>query len=108
MINDSPYLSWASIFYSFRGSSTNYYFPLDFTVGGAVASFGRRLEWPDDFFRVMWSAKYMQKEYEGSPRKILIIILVDFKKHEASVFHKFFQETVEIEQNFLQMALLLF
>ena len=53
MINDSPYLVGASIFYSFRGSSTNYYFPLDFTVGGAVASFGRRLEWPDDFFRVM-------------------------------------------------------
>ena len=66
MINDSPYLVGASLFYSFRGSSTNYYFPLDFTVGGAVASFGRRLEWPDDFFRVMWSAKYMQKEYEGS------------------------------------------
>ena len=66
MINDSPFLVGASIFYSYRGSSTNYYFPLDFTVGGAVTSFGRRLEWPDDFFRVMWSAKYMQKEYEGS------------------------------------------
>ena len=65
MINDSPYLVGASLFYSFRGSSTNYYFPLDFTVAGAVASFGRRLEWPDDFFRVMWSAKVMQKEYEG-------------------------------------------
>ena len=70
MINDSPYLVGASIFYSYRGSSTNYYFPLDFTVGGAVASFGRRLEWPDDFFRVMWSAKYMQKEYEGSEEDI--------------------------------------
>jgi len=70
MINDSPYLVGASIFYSFRGSSTNYYFPLDFTVGGAVASFGRRLEWPDDFFRVMWSAKFMQKEYEGSQSDI--------------------------------------
>lgn len=70
MINDSPYLVGASIFYSFRGSSTNYYFPLDFTVGGAVASFGRRLEWPDDFFRVMWSAKFMQKEYEGSQEDI--------------------------------------
>ena len=66
MINDSPFLVGASIFYSYRGSSTNYYFPLDFTVGGAVSSFGRRLEWPDDFFRVMWSVKYMQKEYEGS------------------------------------------
>jgi outer membrane protein insertion porin family len=70
MINDSPYLVGASLFYSFRGSSTNYYFPLDFTVGGAVASFGRRLEWPDDFFRVMWSAKFMQKEYEGSQADI--------------------------------------
>ena len=70
MINDSPYLVGASLFYSFRGSSTNYYFPIDFTVGGAVASFGRRLEWPDDFFRVMWSAKYMQKEYEGSQEDI--------------------------------------
>jgi outer membrane protein insertion porin family len=70
MINDSPYLVGASIFYSFRGSSTNYYFPLDFTVGGAVTSFGRRLEWPDDFFRVMWSAKYMQKSYEGTQSDI--------------------------------------
>ena len=51
-------------------NNENYYFPLDFTVGGAVASFGRRLEWPDDFFRVMWSAKYMQKEYEGSEEDI--------------------------------------
>ena len=70
MINDSPYLVGASVFYSYRGSSTNYFFPLDFTVGGAVASFGRRLEWPDDFFRVMWSAKFMQKEYEGSQEDI--------------------------------------
>jgi outer membrane protein insertion porin family len=70
MINDSPYLVGASIFYSFRGSSTNYYFPLDFTVGGAVTSFGRRLEWPDDFFRIMWSAKYMQKSYEGTQSDI--------------------------------------
>ena len=70
MINDSPYLVGASIFYSYRGSSTNYYFPLDFTVAGAAASFGRRLEWPDDFFRVMWSARVMQKQYEGSEADI--------------------------------------
>lgn len=70
MINDSPFLVGASVFYSYRGSSTNYYFPLDFTVGGAVASFGRRLEWPDDFFRVMWSVKFMQKEYEGTQADI--------------------------------------
>ena len=43
---------------------------MDFTVGGAVASFGRRLEWPDDFFRVMWSVKYMQKQYEGTQEDI--------------------------------------
>ena len=70
MINDSPYLVGASIFYSYRGSSTNYYFPLDFTVAGAVASFGRRLEWPDDFFRVMWSAKLMEKQYQGTQADI--------------------------------------
>jgi len=70
MINDSPYLVGASIFYSYRGSSTNYYFPLDFTVAGAVTSFGRRLDWPDDFFRVMWSAKIMEKQYEGTQEDI--------------------------------------
>ena len=70
MINDSPYLVGASIFYSYRGSSTNYYFPLDFTVAGAVVSFGRRLEWPDDFFRVMWSAKLMEKQYQGTQADI--------------------------------------
>ena len=70
MINDSPYLIGGSLFYSYRGSSTNYYFPLDFTVAGASFSFGRRLEWPDDFFRVMWSASIVEKEYDGSQADI--------------------------------------
>ena len=70
MINDSPYLIGGSLFYSYRGSSTNYYFPLDFTVAGGAFSFGRRLEWPDDFFRVMWSASIVEKEYDGSQEDI--------------------------------------
>ncbi len=70
MINDSPYLIGGSLFYSYRGSSTNYYFPLDFTVAGGSFSFGRRLEWPDDFFRVMWSASIVEKEYDGSQTDI--------------------------------------
>ena len=70
MINDSPYLIGGSLFYSYRGSSTNYYFPLDFTVAGASFSFGRRLEWPDDFFRVMWSTSIVEKEYDGSQEDI--------------------------------------
>ena len=70
MINDSPYLIGGSLFYSYRGSSTNYYFPLDFTVAGASFSFGRRLEWPDDFFRVMWSSSIVEKEYDGSQEDI--------------------------------------
>ena len=70
MVNDSPYLIGGSLFYSYRGSSTNYYFPLDFTVAGGSFSFGRRLEWPDDFFRIMWSARVMQKEYDGSETDI--------------------------------------
>ena len=70
MINDSPYLIGGSLFYSYRGSSTNYYFPLDFTVAGGSFSFGRRLEWPDDFFRVMWSASIVEKEYDGSQADI--------------------------------------
>ena len=59
-----------SLFYSYRGSSTNYYFPLDFTVAGGSFSFGRRLEWPDDFFRVMWSASIVEKEYDGTQADI--------------------------------------
>ena len=70
MINDSPYLIGGSLFYSYRGSSTNYYFPLDFTVAGGSFSFGRRLEWPDDFFRVMWSASIVEKEYDGTQADI--------------------------------------
>ena len=70
MINDSPYLIGGSLFYSYRGSSTNYYFPLDFTVAGGSFSFGRRLEWPDDFFRVMWSASMVEKEYDGTQADI--------------------------------------
>jgi len=65
MVNDTPNLLGFSLYYSFRGASTNYYFPLDFTVKGGSVTWGRRFRWPDDYFRGNWSFRAVEKEYSG-------------------------------------------
>ncbi len=66
MIYDTPNLVGFSLFYTYRGASTNYSYPLDFAMRGASLTWGRRLRWPDDFFRGNWNLGYTQKEYYGS------------------------------------------
>ena len=65
MVYDTPNLIGFSIYYSFRGASTNYYFPLDFTAKGGSVTWGRRFRWPDDYFRGNWALRSVEKEYSG-------------------------------------------
>lgn len=66
MINDTPNLVGGSLFYSFRGASTQYYYPLDLTVMGGSLMWGRRFRWPDDFFRGQWGFQVTKKVYNGT------------------------------------------
>jgi outer membrane protein insertion porin family len=66
MINDTPNLVGGSLFYSFRGASTQYYYPLDLTVMGGSLIWGRRFRWPDDFFRGQWGLQITKKIYNGT------------------------------------------
>jgi len=66
MVNDTKNLLGASIFYTFRGSSSMYYSPLNFTMAGGALTWGRIFKWPDDFFRGTWSFQVVRKTYEGS------------------------------------------
>jgi outer membrane protein insertion porin family len=65
MIYDTPNLVGGSLFYSFRGKSTQYYYPLDLTVMGGSIMWGRRFRWPDDFFRGQWGFQVTKKVYDG-------------------------------------------
>jgi outer membrane protein insertion porin family len=65
MINDTPNLVGFSLFYTFQGASTQYYYPLDITVRGGSVRWGRRLRWPDNLFRSSWSLQVTQKNYDG-------------------------------------------
>ncbi len=66
MINDTPNLVGGSIFYSFRGKSTQYSYPLDLKIMGGSLMWGRRFRWPDDFFRGQWGFQITRKLYDGT------------------------------------------
>lgn len=72
MINDTPNLVGGSLFYSFRGKSTQYYYPLDLTVMGGSLMWGRRFRWPDDFFRGQWGFQITNKIYNGTPEDLVL------------------------------------
>lgn len=65
MINDTPNLVGGSLFYTFQGASTQYYYPIDIEVFGGSIMLGRRLRWPDDYFRGQWGFTVTQKNYNG-------------------------------------------
>jgi outer membrane protein insertion porin family len=61
---DTPNLVGASVTYTERGSSTSsYYYPYDLTVMGGSLRWGRRLRWPDNYFRISWSFGAYKKKY---------------------------------------------
>lgn len=66
MVNDTKNLLGGSIFYTFRGGSSMYSSPIDYTMAGGSVTWGRIFKWPDDFFRGTWSFQVVRKVYEGS------------------------------------------
>ena len=66
MFNDTPNRVGFSLFYQFRGQGNSYYFyPFDQLRRGGSLQWGRRLKWPDDYFRAWWELEYIQNEYMG-------------------------------------------
>ena len=65
MVNDTNNLLSGSLFYSFSGSSSMNYAPLDMITKGGSFRWGRRFKWPDDYFRGSWSFTAHQRIYEA-------------------------------------------
>ena len=52
--------------YQFRGQGNSYYFyPFDQRTRYGSIQWGRRLKWPDDYFRAFWEITVRQTEYMG-------------------------------------------
>jgi outer membrane protein insertion porin family len=66
---NTPNLIGVSAFYSERGSSRYQvsYFNFDLLQWGGSVRFGRRLRWPDNFFRGSWIFQGVDKRYLGDP-----------------------------------------
>ena len=55
-----------SLGYQFRGQGNSYYFyPFDQRTRYGSLQWGRRLKWPDDYFRAFWEITVRQTEYMG-------------------------------------------
>ena len=63
MVNDTKNLIGGSIFYQFRGGSSLYTAPIDYTIAGTSITWGRIFKWPDDFFRGNWTLQIVRKTY---------------------------------------------
>ena len=63
MVNDTKNLIGGSIFYQFRGGSSMYTAPIDYTIKGTSITWGRIFKWPDDFFRGNWTFQVVRKIY---------------------------------------------
>ena len=63
MVNDTKNLIGGSIFYQFRGGSSIYTAPIDYTIKGSSITWGRIFKWPDDFFRGNWTFQVVRKIY---------------------------------------------
>ena len=70
MVRDSRNLIGFSLFYTLRGQSTSYYYPLDISMLGGSLRWGRRFKWPDDYFRGTWVARWVNKTYTGTQDNI--------------------------------------
>ena len=66
MFRDTPNRIGFSLFYTFRGQGNSYYFyPFDQLTKGGSIEWGRRLKWPDDYFRAYWTLTVRRAEYMG-------------------------------------------
>ncbi|MCH7731790.1 MAG: outer membrane protein assembly factor BamA [Candidatus Marinimicrobia bacterium] len=67
MVNDTPNLIGLSAYYSLRGQDINFFsFPLDRELYGLSVRWGRRLKWPDNYFRGSWMVQGSRTLYKGS------------------------------------------
>lgn len=74
---DTPNLVGGSLYYSERGSRQSTYAPslYDRNYYGGSVRFGRRFQWPDNYFQGIWSVGYTRSEItrvydENSPYKV--------------------------------------
>ena len=80
MFNDTPNRIGFSLFYQYRGQGNSYYFyPFDQIRRGGSVQWGRRLKWPDDYFRAWWELEYIQNEYKGE-ESVLSDYVGNFRK----------------------------
>ncbi len=70
MVRDSRNLLGFSLFYTLRGQSSYYYFPLDIELRGGSVRWGRRFRWPDDYFRGTWVFEAVQRVYTGTQENL--------------------------------------
>ncbi|MEA1882356.1 MAG: outer membrane protein assembly factor BamA [Candidatus Marinimicrobia bacterium] len=80
MYKDTPNRIGFSLFYRFRGQGNSYYFyPFDQRSRGGSIQWGRRLKWPDDYFRAYWELTVRRSEYMGE-EEVLNEYFGDFRK----------------------------
>ena len=81
MFRDTPNRVGFSLFYTFRGAGNSYYFyPFNQLSRGGSIQWGRRLKWPDDYFRAFWDLRIRQAEYFSDDDALLSEYVGDFRK----------------------------
>ena len=66
MFKDTPNRIGFSLFYQFKGQGNSYqFYPFDQRTRGGSIQWGRRLKWPDDYFRAYWELTVQRREYMG-------------------------------------------
>jgi len=81
MFRDTPNRIGFSLFYTFRGAGNSYYFyPFNQLSRGGSIQWGRRLKWPDDYFRAFWDFRIRQAEYFSDDEELLSEYVGDFRK----------------------------
>tara|TARA_B100002052_G_scaffold77559_1_gene70561 strand:- start:2641 stop:4968 length:2328 start_codon:yes stop_codon:yes gene_type:complete len=81
MFRDTPNRIGFSLFYTFRGAGNSYYFyPFNQLSRGGSIQWGRRLKWPDDYFRAFWDLRVRQAEYYSEDEELLREYVGDFRK----------------------------
>jgi len=69
MFKDTPNRIGFSLFYRFRGKGNSYaFYPFDERTRGGSIQWGRRLKWPDDYFRAYWELTIRKAEYSGDEK----------------------------------------
>ena len=81
MFRDTPNRIGFSLFYTFRGAGNSYYFyPFDQLSRGGSIQWGRRLKWPDDYFRAFWDLRIREAQYFSDDEELLSEYVGDFRK----------------------------